>query len=334
MEYRKLGNTGLKVTALCLGTMTFGNQADEATAHAILDKAFDAGVTFVDTADVYPLGSTWEQLGRTEEIVGSWLVDKRDKVVLATKVHGAMGPGANDKGLSRKHILQAVDASLRRLHTDYIDLYQAHQVDPDTPVEETLRAFEDLVESGKVRYIGVSNWRAWQVAVANGIAAQRGLVQIQSVQPRYNLLYRMIEEELVPLCQDQGMGLMAYNPLAGGILTGRYKPEQGIEPGSRFGLGGIHSAGRMYQERYWNETVFQVVESYKNWCVEQEREWTPTAVQWVMCQPGITCAILGASRPDQLDASLRAAEAQPLTEEDLAWLDSLWFQLPRRREFR
>lgn len=334
MEYRKLGNTGLKVTSLCLGTMTFGNQADEITSHAILDKAFDAGVTFVDTADVYPLGSTWEQLGRTEEIIGRWLEGKRDRVVLATKVHGAMGPGANDKGLSRKHIFQAVDASLRRLRTDYIDLYQAHQVDPDTPVEETLRAFEDLVKSGKVRYIGVSNWRAWQVAVANGIAAQWGLVRVQSVQPRYNLLFRMIEEELVPLCQDQGMGIMTYNPLAGGILTGRYKPGQGVESGSRFGLGGIHSAGRMYQERYWNETVFQVVENYKNWCVEQERELTTTAVQWVIRQPGITCAILGASRPDQLDASLRATEAQPLTEKDLAWLDSLWFQLPRRREFR
>ncbi|WP_282937330.1 aldo/keto reductase [Paenibacillus sp. RC67] len=176
MKIRSLGRTGLKVTNLCLGTMTFGNQADKNISFEILNKAFDAGVNFIDTADVYPIGrSSYEIAGATESIIGEWLEGKRDKVVLATKCFGVMGPGANDKGLSRKHIIAAVEDSLRRLKTDYIDLYQAHQFDDSTPVDETLRAFDDLIEQGKVRYIGVSNWRAWQVAKANGIANRKKL---------------------------------------------------------------------------------------------------------------------------------------------------------------
>lgn len=337
MKIRHLGRTGLRVPSLCLGTMTFGNQADENTSHAILDKAFDAGVYFIDTADMYPLGGTYEQLGRTEEIIGRWLKGKRDKVVLASKCHGAMGPGPNDRGLSRKHILDAIDASLRRLGTDYLDLYQAHQFDPTVPMEETLQAFDDLVRAGKVRYIGVSNWRAWQVAKAMGLAARFHWNPIASVQPRYNLLFRMIEEELVPLCQSEGIGLITYNPLAGGMLTGRYRPGQDVEPGTRFALGGVTNAGQMYQTRYWNDAVFAAVERYRAWCRERDRDMATTAVQWVIQQPGITSAIIGASKPEQLDASLRAAEVaqtQPLTEEELAWLDQLWFSLPRRREAR
>src|SRR5579875_2978377 len=192
MEIRSLGRSGLKVSELCLGTMTFGNQADAATAHAILDKALDAGVFFIDTADMYPLGGSADMVGATESIIGDWLTGKREKVVLATKCFGTMGPGPNDRGLSRKHIMQAVDDSLRRLRTDYIDLYQAHQFDASTPIEETLRAFDDLVRQGKVRYIGVSNWRSWQLEKALGISQLRNLVRIESVQPRYNLLFRMI----------------------------------------------------------------------------------------------------------------------------------------------
>lgn len=334
MEIRALGNSGLKVSELCLGTMTFGNQADEQTAHAILDQALDAGVFFIDTADVYPLGSTYEMLGQTENIIGNWLEGKRDRVVLATKCHGEMGPGPNDKGLSRKHIMSAVDDSLRRLKTDYIDLYQAHSFDATTPLEETLRAFESLVQEGKVRYIGVSNWRAWQVMKALGLAEQKNLVRIQSVQPRYNLLFRMIEDELVPACVEEGVGMISYNPLAGGMLTGRYQPGQGVEVGSRFSLGGLSRAGDLYQTRYWQAATFDAVEQYRAWCNERNYNMVTTAVRWVTQQRGITSAILGASRPEQLDASLAAAQAPLLTQEELADLNGLWYSLPRRNEQR
>ncbi|MCF8566762.1 aldo/keto reductase [Alicyclobacillus tolerans] len=336
METKSLGRSGLKVTRLCLGTMTFANQADKKTSYDIMDKAFEGGVHFFDTADVYPLGATYEQLGETEMFIGDWMQErgKRHELVLASKCFGAMGPGPNDGGLSRKHIMQAVEDSLRRLKTDYLDLYQAHQFDVHTPMEETLRAFDDLVASGKVRYIGVSNWRAWRVAQALGLAERKGYVRIASVQPRYNLLFRMIEEELVPLCLDEGVGLMTYNPLAGGMLTGRYRPGADVEKGTRFALQGISKAGEMYQERYWQDATFQVIEEYRNWCQERGLDMATTAVRWVIQQPGITSAIIGASRPEQLDASLKAVQADPLSEQELQWLNHLWFALPRRKEER
>ena len=332
MEIRSLGQTGLKVTNLCLGTMTFGNQADKKISFEILDKAFAAGVNFIDTADVYPLGQSYDIAGATEAIIAEWLEGKRDKVVLATKCFGAMGPGLNDRGLSRKHIMTAVEDSLRRLKTDYLDLYQAHQFDADTPIDETLRAFDDLVAQGKVRYIGVSNWRAWQVAKANGIADRKNYARIMSVQPRYNLLFRMIEDDLVPMALDEGVGIISYNPLAGGMLTGRYRKSASIPGGTRFSLG--NHAGSLYQQRYWQEATFDAVERYIAWCQERSYDPVTTAVHWVAQQPGITSAIIGASRPDQLDASLRAVDVPDLTEQELAWLDGLWFSLPRRREFR
>jgi aryl-alcohol dehydrogenase-like predicted oxidoreductase len=331
MEIRSLGKSGLKVTNLCLGTMTFGNQADKNTSFKILDKTFDAGVNFIDTADVYPIGrASYNVAGATESIIGEWLEGKRDKVILATKCFGVMGPGHNDKGLSRKHIITAVEDSLRRLNTDYIDLYQAHQFDPSTPIDETLRAFDDLVTEGKVRYIGVSNWRAWQVAKANGIADRKNFARIISVQPRYNLLFRMIEDDLVPMALDEGLGIISYNPLAAGLLTGRYMKNASIEEGTRFGLG--NNAGKLYQERYWQEVNFTAVERYQSWCQEHDYDPTTTAVRWVTQQPGITSAIIGASRPEQLDASLRAPDMAELTQQELEWLDGLWFSLPRRRE--
>ncbi|WP_047151751.1 aldo/keto reductase [Aneurinibacillus tyrosinisolvens] len=334
METRSLGHSGLKVTNLCLGTMTFGNQADKQTAFAIMDKAFEAGVNFFDTADVYPLGGTFEQFGSTEETIGDWLKGKRDKIVLASKCYGAMGPGANERGLSRKHIMRAIEDSLQRLKTDYLDLYQAHQFDVNTPLDETLRAFDDLVTQGKVRYIGVSNWRSWQIAKALGIAERKNYIRIESVQPRYNLLFRMIEEDLVPMCLSEGVGIMTYNPLAGGMLTGRYRSGQQVETGTRFGLAGVSKAGDMYQNRYWQEPIFAAVEKYERWCSERGYDMATTAVRWVIQQPGITSAIIGASRPEQLDASLAAAEQPPLSNEDLQWLDQIWFSLPRRREER
>lgn len=331
MEWRRLGNSGLKVTSLALGTMTFGNQANKATAFDILNRAWDAGIRLIDTADVYPLGGGLDLVGATESIIGEWMQDRRSEVILATKCFGAMATEPNQQGLSRKHVLDAVEHSLRRLKTDYIDLYQAHQFDPSTPMEETLRAFESLIQSGKIRYLGVSNWRAWQVAKALGIASRLNLVPIASVQPRYNLLFRMIEEELVPLALSEGLGILPYNPLAGGLLTGKYERGQAIDAHSRFGL---DRAGQMYQHRYWQEATFEAVERYRQWCRDRDRDLTTTAVQWVINQPGVTSALLGASTPDHLDASLAAVDASALTSEDLEWLNHLWFDLPRRWEER
>ncbi len=331
LEYRQLGRSGLEVTVLALGTMTFGNQADRATSFRILDSALDRGVRLIDTADVYPLGAGPTLVGRTEEIVGEWLATHRGQVVIATKCFGAMGAAPHEKGLSRKHILDAVEASLMRLRTDYIDLYQAHQFDPLTPMEETLNTFESLVRSGKVRYIGVSNWRAWQVAKALGIAERLHLAPLVSVQPRYNLLFRMIDEELLPLARAERVGVIPYNPLAGGLLTGRYQWGQLPEMGTRFGLSG---AGELYRQRYWQEAAFLAVERYRNWCEERGRDMVTTAVNWVISQSGITSAIVGASKSEQLEASLAANEDRPLDSEELKWLDGLWFGLPRRREAR
>ena len=192
----------------------------------------------IDTADVYPLGATSETRGSTEVIVGNWLRERkmRDKVVLATKLRGEMGEGVNEKGLSRKYVFSAVEASLRRLQTDYIDLYQAHQPDSETPIDETLLALNDLVREGKVRYIGCSNYQAWQLAEALWASDKLGIARYDCDQPRYNILFREIENEILPLCRSQGVGIIAYNPLAGGFLTGRYKPGQDVEQGTRFSL--------------------------------------------------------------------------------------------------
>ena len=246
MEHVRLGRTGLQVSRLCLGTMTFGLQCDEPTSRAILDRAAEGGITFLDTADAYPLGGEVDTTGRTEEIVGRWLKGKRQDFILATKCFGRVGPNRWDQGNSRKHILDAIDASLERLDTDYIDLYQLHGYDPNTPVEETLRALEDIVRSGRARYIGVSNWLAYQLARANGKAEVLGVTRFDSIQPRYNLLFREFERELFPLCQEEGIGVIPYNPLAGGLLTGKHSPDGALE-GTRFDLG---NAGPRYRDRY------------------------------------------------------------------------------------
>src|SRR5579884_1685916 len=257
MKIRRMGRTGLKVSEVCLGTMTFGHQCDEATSRAILDRAAERGVTFLDTADAYPVPPTPETAGRTEEIVGAWLKGRRDRFVLATKCRIRVGTGPNDEGLSRRHILKAVEDSLRRLRTDWIDLYQAHSPDPDTPLEETLRAFDDLVRQGKVRYVGCSNYPAWQVALALGISERLGLARFDCVQPRYNLLWREPEAELLPLCRDQGIGVLAYNPLAGGFLTGKYRSLEEAGSGGRFTLG---KTGELYRERYWQQAQLEAVQ--------------------------------------------------------------------------
>jgi aryl-alcohol dehydrogenase (NADP+) len=304
MEHVRLGRTGLQVSRICLGTMTFGLQCDEPTSFAILDRAAEGGVTFLDTADVYPLGGTGATVGRTEEIVGHWLAGKRDRYIVATKCFGATGPSPWERGNSRKHILDAVEASLRRLQVDYIDLYQLHGPDRATPIDETLRALDDLVRAGKVRYVGSSNFLAYQVAQAVGRSAVLGLARFDSVQPRYNLLFRQIERELLPLCADEGIGVIPYNPIAGGMLSGKHTAGNPTD-GTRFTLG---TAAKIYQGRYWHEGVFATVEQLKPLAAEAGMTLPQLAVAWVLANPAVTSPIIGASRPDQLDDTLRAAE--------------------------
>jgi aryl-alcohol dehydrogenase-like predicted oxidoreductase len=320
-----MGSTGLKVSEICLGTMTFGHQCDEPTAFAILSKAAEHGVNFLDTADAYPVPPTPETAGRTEAIVGAWLHGRRDGFVLATKCRFRVGPGANDEGLSRRHILKAADNSLRRLRTDYIDLYQAHSPDATTPLEETLRAFDDLVRQGKVRYIGCSNYPAWQVALALGISTRLNLARFDCVQPRYNLLYREIESELLPLCRDQGLGVIAYNPLAGGFLAKHYRSQEPPVPGTRFTLG---KTGDLYRDRYWHDAHFEAVEQLRRFFEPRERSIVQVAIAWILAQAGITAAIIGASRPEQLDDSLAAVNLA-LDAEELKACNLAWYSLPR-----
>ena len=325
MKIRRLGRTGLKVSEICLGTMTFGHQCDEATSAAILDRAAGHGVTFIDTADVYPVPPSPDTAGRSEEIIGRWLRGKRERFVLATKCRMRVGHGPNDEGLSRKHILKAAEDSLRLLQTDYIDLYQTHFPDPETPQEETLDALDTLVRQGKVRYLGCSNYPAWQVALALGISARAGLARFDCVQPRYNLLYREIESELLPMCRDQGLGVIAYNPLAGGFLSGKYKAADPPPAGTRFTLG---KTGDLYRERYWQQTQFEAVERLRPVLQERGRSMVSAAVAWVLAQPGITAAIVGASRPEQLDDSLQAVNVA-LDDTESEAINLAWYSLPR-----
>src|SRR5436189_3599832 len=221
MQYVRLGSSGLQVSRICLGTMTFGLQVDEERSREILDHAADKGVTFLDVADAYPLGGDLTTVGRTEEIVGRWLTGKRDQYVVATKCYMPMGTRPWEMGNSRRHILDAIDASLRRLQTDFVDLYQLHFDDRGVPLEESLGALDDLVRVGKVRYVGCSNYLAYRLARATGISEAKGLARFDSVQPRYNLPFREFERELFPLCLDEGIGVIPYNPIAGGLLSGK-----------------------------------------------------------------------------------------------------------------
>lgn len=247
MHHVRFGRTGLKVSRLCLGTMTFGYQCDDETSFAILDASAEAGIDFVDTADVYPLGAPPDLFGRTEEIVGRWLKGRRDEYVVATKCFFPTGKKPWDSGSSRQNIMRAIDASLKRLGTDHVDLYQVHSWDAETPIDETLTALQDLVASGKVRYVGCSNFLAYQVARSIGRSEYLGVCRFESVQPRYNLLFRENERELLPLCEEERIAVIPYNPLAGGFLTGKHRRGEPTA-GTRFTLG--YAAGR-YQERYW-----------------------------------------------------------------------------------
>jgi 1-deoxyxylulose-5-phosphate synthase len=319
MRHTRLGRTGLSVSRLCLGTMTFGLQCDEAASRAILDRAAAGGITFLDTADVYPVGGGLETVGRTEEIVGRWLEGRRQDFVVATKCAGAMSARPWDRGASRKHVLDAIDGSLRRLRTDYVDLYQLHHWDAQTPIDESLRALDDVVRAGKARYVGCSNFHAYQVARALGRSEALGLARFDSVQPRYNLLFRQIERELLPLCREEGIGVIPYNPLAGGFLSGKHRRDAGPTAGTRFTLG---NAAERYQDRYWHEREFETVEALRPLAAEAGMPLARLAVAWMLAEPAITSPIVGASRPEQLDDVLPATE-KPLDAALKARLDEM-----------
>jgi aryl-alcohol dehydrogenase-like predicted oxidoreductase len=292
-----------------------------------MDEAAASGVTFIDTADVYPVPVSLETAGRTEEIVGKWLRGRREQFVLATKCRMQMGSGANDAGLSRKHVLSAIDASLRRLGTDYVDLYQVHAPDPDTPIDETLRALDTIVQSGKARYIGCSNYQAWELAKGLWTSDRLGLARFDSVQPRYNLLFREIEHDLLPLCLDQGVGVIIYNPLAGGLLTGKHRRDGPPAENTRFAVAGY------YKDRYWNEASFDAVERLTAFLKQRGKSLTHVAIAWTLKQPAVTSAIVGATSADQLRDTLKGVGID-LSEEEMEECDRVWFDLPRARDPR
>jgi len=328
MKNRRLGKCGLEVPCLCLGTMTFGLQVDEKESVRILNRARELELTFLDTADAYPLGGSRETAGETEAIIGRWIKSEqnREQLVIATKCFAPTHASPNAWGLSRKHIMESIEASLRRLNTDYVDLYQAHGFDPFTPIEETLRAFEDLVTQGKARYAGCSNYPAWRLGQALNAADKLQLAGYVSVQPRYNILYREIETELLPLCRSEGLGVLVYNPLAGGFLSGKYQPGEEPRSGTRFTLG---SAAGRYQERYWQESQFDAVQTLQEQVANRGLNLVSVAVGWVLQQDGITAAIIGASGPDQLDANVSAQDVA-FDEKLLEACDAVWWDLPRR----
>ncbi len=299
--------------------MTFGLQVDEATSRTILDRAAEGGITFIDTADGYPLGGDLSTAGRTEEIVGRWLSGRRDDYVVATKCFVPMGQRPWHAGNSRRHVLDAIDASLRRLDTDYIDLYQLHFDDPGVPLDETLGALDDIVRAGKVRYLGCSNFLAYRLALALGRSDSLGISRFVSVQPRYNLLFREFERELFPLCLETGVGVIPYNPIAGGLLSGKHNLDQGPAAGTRFSLG---NAAQTYQDRYWKDREFETVAALGALAAEAGIALPTLAVAWTLLHPAITSPIIGASRPDQLDATLAAVDVS-LDVDLVARLDAL-----------
>ncbi|MBA3469905.1 MAG: aldo/keto reductase [Herpetosiphonaceae bacterium] len=319
MRYRKLGRTGLKVSELCLGTMTFGWSVEETESHAIMDMALERGINFFDTADVYSRWDPRSYAGKTEEIMGRWFAAdpaRRHNVVLATKVRGQMGEGPNDQGLSRRHIMDAVDASLRRLQTDYIDLYQTHSPDDETPIDETLRALDDLVHSGKVRYIGCSNHKAWHLMEALWTSDTLKLARYDSLQPHYNLLTRAeFERELQPVCLKYGIGVMVYSPLAGGLLTGKFRRGQAIPEGTR-----VAERGR--DDKRLNEHLWTLMDTMEELASDRGATIPQLAVAWVTDAPAITTSIIGATSVRQLEDTLGAVGME-LTAADRARLNEL-----------
>lgn len=317
MDYRRMGRTGLQVSALCLGTMTFGWSADEATSFAIMDRALDGGINFFDTADIYSHWIKGNQGGESETIIGKWLRGKpRHAVVIATKARGPMWAGANGQGLSRAHLMKAAEDSLRRLGTDYIDLYQAHYPDDETPLDETLAALDQLTRDGKVRYLGVSNYPAWQLMKALWISDVKRLARFDCIQPNYSLLHRAeYERELAAACLDQGIGVIPYSPLAAGFLTGKYTRENREPETSRAESGTIK---RLKQD----EGAFVVVDEARRVAAEHGVPVAQIALAWMLQQPGITSPIIGARTVEQLEEVIGAVDVR-LTAAEIAALNAV-----------
>jgi len=294
--------------------MTFGSQTDEEAARRIVDRCLDAGINFLDTANVY-------NQGRAETILGKALKGRRPNVVLATKVRGKMGEGADESGLSRAAIHKAIDASLQRLQTDYVDVYYLHQPDDAVPIEETLAAMDELVRAGKVRWPAVSNYAAWQVCETIWIAEKNGFRPPYISQPMYNLLARGIEEEYLPFAKRFGAATVPYNPLAGGLLTGKHARERGPIPGSRF------DGNKMYQDRYWHGDDFAAVAELRAVAREAGKTLVELALQWLLTQPHVDSIILGASRREQLEENLKACEGGKLDPPVLEKCDAVWKRL-------
>jgi aryl-alcohol dehydrogenase-like predicted oxidoreductase len=314
MDYRTLPNTGLKVSRVSFGTMTFGSQTGEGVAQQMIDLCLDAGINFIDTANVY-------NKGLSETIVGKLLKGRRDKVVLATKVRGKMGDAPDESGLSPAAIRKAIDASLQRLQTDYVDLYYLHQPDYDAPIEETLAAMDELVKAGKVRYPAISNYAAWQVAEVHCISQKNGYQPPFISQPMYNLLARAIEDEYLPFCKRYGVAVVPYNPLAGGLLTGKQSSKGKPITGSRF------DENKMYLDRYWHDDDFSAVEELKAIAEEAGKSIVQLALQWVLSQEQVDCIILGASKLEQLEENLKACSGPKLPGDVLERCDAVWRRL-------
>lgn len=319
MEYRNLGRTGVTVSPLCLGCMNFGGRTDQTTSITIINKAIDAGINFIDTANVYghnPQNFS-EGRGRSEAIVGKALEGKRDDVILATKVYFHMSDKPNDWGSSRRHIIQQCEASLKRLNTDYIDLYQLHHPHNNIPVDETLRALDDLITSGKVRYIGTSSYAAWQIMESLWVSKEYHLNRFICEQPAYNLLDRRLERELLPMAQTYGLAVIPWSPTAGGFLTGKYAPDEAPPADSRFA-----AFWRGAEKRHYSDAAFAVLDVVK--AMAEEKDCTPyqLSLAWVMHQPGITSPIMGPRTVAHLDGSLEALKIT-FTDDDFTRLDAI-----------
>jgi aryl-alcohol dehydrogenase-like predicted oxidoreductase len=309
MEYRQLGSSGLKVSQIGLGGNPFGWFIEEGDSSDVVNKALELGINFIDTADIY-------DQGRSETFLGNILKGRRSEVLIATKFGGRMGDGPNDSGGSRAHIMDAIEASLQRLQTDYVDLYQIHFFDNDTPLEETLRALDDLVRSGKVRYIGCSNFAAWQLSDALGVSKANSLNAFVSVQPEYNLLNRRIEKDLIPCCEAHNIGIVPYQPLAGGFLTGKYRPGEPPPEGTRL-------ANRpQMANRALTEQNFEMLSKLETFASERGHTVGELALAWLLSRPTVSSIIAGTTKPEQVEANVAAAEWQ-LTPEEVAEVDEI-----------
>ena len=317
MKYNNLNQTSLKVSSLCLGTMMFGGQTSETESLSIMDYAFEHGINFFDTANVY-------NQGESERIVGKGLIGRRNDIILATKVHGQMGKNPNDSGLSRRNIVASVDASLKRLNTDYIDIYYMHAPDYQTSLEESLETMSSLVKAGKIRYIGVSNYAAWQIADILWTCDKRNYIPPVITQNVYNPITRGVETELIPFINVHNIGMAIYNPIAGGLLAGKHKPGIPAE-NTRF------SNNKAYFDRYWSDENFMAVENLTKVADEYRMSILQLAMKWCMAQKSVTSIITGVSRLSQLEQNITSVEGEPLDNKILKQCDEIWNSLAGTR---